>query len=97
LKDRVLEDCFWKIYAKDIGNHAEANANGAVLAAEMNVIFESKDLPTVAQAGLLDDGIDVRVAVCEKTTERFWFDCRNETRADTSVIGSDTALQQYER
>jgi len=48
LKDRVLEDCFWKIYAQDIGNHAKANANGAVLAAEMNVIFESKDLPTVA-------------------------------------------------
>ena len=63
----------------------------------MNVIFESEDLPTVAQSGLLDHGIDIRVTVCEKSSERFWFDCRYEARADASGLESDMAFGQSAR
>ena len=55
----------------------------------MDVIFEFEDLPTVTQSGLLDDGIDIRVTVCEESRERFWFDCRNEAPADASGLESD--------
>ena len=60
----------------------------------MNVIFEFEDVPTVAQSGLPDDGIDIRVTMCEESSERFWFDCRNEARADASGLESDMAFGQ---
>jgi hypothetical protein len=47
-KDRVCKNFFWKIYAQDIRNQAKANANGAILAAKMDVILEFENLPTVA-------------------------------------------------
>lgn len=60
----------------------------------MNVIFEFEDVPTVAQSSLLDDGIDVRVTMCEESSERFWFDCRDEARANASGLESDVAFGQ---
>jgi hypothetical protein len=48
LKIPVLKNLLWKIYAQDIWYHAKANANGTILAAKVDVILESKDLPTVA-------------------------------------------------
>jgi hypothetical protein len=48
LKDRVRKDDLRKVYAQDIWNHAKANANGTILAAKVDVILETKNLPTVA-------------------------------------------------
>lgn len=90
LKDRVRQNVVRKIYAQDIWNHVKANTNGTILAAKMDVILESKNLPTVAQTGLLDNGIDICFAIGEKPTERVWFDSRVKTRADTSGLQSGT-------
>lgn len=92
LKDWVREDVLRKIYAQEIWNYAKANANGTILAAKMDIILESKNLPTVAQTGLLDNGIDICFAIGEKLTERVWFDSRIKTRADTSGQESDTRI-----
>jgi hypothetical protein len=89
-KDLVRENVLREIYTQDIWNHVKANANATILAAKVNVILESKNLPTVAQTGLLDNGIDICFAIGEKPTEHVWFNSRFKTRADTSGLQSDT-------
>ena len=94
LKDRVLENFFWKVYAQDIRDHTKTNANGAVLTAEMDVFLEFKNLSMVAQSSLLNNGIDVRVIMLEKTAECSWFDRRNEARSEALRLRSDVISRQ---
>src|ERR1700684_1736593 len=86
LKDRVRQNVLWKIYAQDIWNHVKANANRTILAAEMDVILESKNFSMVAQIGLLNNRFDICFAIGEKLTEPVWFNSRVKTCADTSGL-----------
>lgn len=67
---RVLDDLVGQVDAKGIAGETEAEAHGAVLAAERLVRLEVEHLSALAEVGLYRDGLDVVLAVLDEPAVR---------------------------